>query len=144
MGVDTAQNILPLIPVSETADGADQNIIDRLSAERSELQRQVQTLQKELEKAKIASNDLETFKKQSETAFVNLEEVSKENESYRKKLETVKCLEKQIDELKCQAKLLTEKYRWYVKEKNAYNFDSKLTRLIIAVSRRKQVIRLSS
>lgn len=86
-------------------------MLQSLAAERDALQLEVEELQRELAQAKRCKEEIELLKKQSETATVNLEEISKENDCYKKKLETMKCLEKQIAELKKQATALTDKYK---------------------------------
>lgn len=92
-------------------DAGDSEELVRLSSERDILITQVEELQKELEKAKSNAEEIQVLKKISETTSISLEEITKENECYKKKLETMKCLEKHIEELKKQAYTLTDKYK---------------------------------
>lgn len=94
-------------------DAGDCEEILRLSSERNILLLQVEQLQKELERAKTNAAEVELLRKISQTTACNLEEISKENEYYKKKLETMRCLEKHIEELKKQAQTLTDKYKKY-------------------------------
>lgn len=85
--------------------------INQLLAERNLLQQQVEDLLKELGAAKQATAEMQVLHKISETASISLEEMSRENECYRKKLETMKYLEKHIIDLKKEAQTLTDKYK---------------------------------
>ncbi|KAK6623738.1 hypothetical protein RUM43_009591 [Polyplax serrata] len=85
--------------------------IKQLLAERNLLQQQVEDLLKELGAVKQATAEMQVLHKISETASISLEEMSRENECYRKKLETMKYLEKHIIDLKKEAQTLTDKYK---------------------------------
>lgn len=102
---------LAAIKGKEKDANGNEALLQSLAAERDALQLEVEELQRELAEAKRCRDEFELLRKQSETATVNLEEVSKENDCYKKKLETMKCLEKQICELKKQATALTDKYK---------------------------------
>ncbi|EEB14893.1 Centromeric protein E, putative [Pediculus humanus corporis] len=92
-------------------DRGDCDKIVRLSSEKKLLIIQIEELKKELEIARINSKEIESLRKISENTTNNLQELIKENDCYKKKLETMKFLEKHIEDLKKQAQMLTEKYK---------------------------------
>lgn len=79
--------------------------------ERDQLLEKVKTLEKELEDFKKKENEIEMVKNEAKSNVPSVEEISRENECYRKKLAAMKCLEKQIQEIKKQGLALANKYK---------------------------------
>lgn len=82
-----------------------------IAQERDRLQEKVNNLERELQEFKKKENEIEMLRNRSKSDVMNMEEVSKENECYRKKLASMKCLEKQILEIKKQGLALADKYK---------------------------------
>lgn len=83
----------------------------QLRKERDNLQTKVFELQNELCEMRGKQKELELLRRKSETAALTLDELVKENECYKRKLDSMKCLEQRIQELKRQANALADKYK---------------------------------